>query len=56
MCCAPLLTFVDGEKFLAQHAVLLEPGLHLGPGILGRVLAIAGAVVGVETVWSWDRS
>src|SRR3954447_23934590 len=29
---------------LAEHAVCLEPRLHLRPAILGRVLAIARAV------------
>src|SRR5258705_12448960 len=36
----------------AQHVVLLEPGLHLAPCILGGFLAVAGAVIGVEAVRS----
>src|SRR5947199_10202930 len=38
------------RRALAQHPVLFEPGLHLAPGVLGRVVAIARAIVGVETM------
>ncbi len=34
----------------AQHFVLLEPRLHLVPGVLGGFLAVARPVVGVEAV------
>src|SRR3954469_1232552 len=40
----------ESAPWLAQHPVLPEPGLHLAPGILGRVLAVARAIVGVEAV------
>src|ERR1700747_2870806 len=33
-----------------EHFVFLEPGDHLVPAVLGRVLAVAGAIVGVEAV------
>src|SRR6186713_2845496 len=35
---------------LAQHPVLFEPGLHLAPRVLGRLLAVARAIVGVEAM------
>src|SRR5215468_6560607 len=34
----------------AQHAVFLQPGLHLVPAVFGRILAVAWAIVGVEAV------
>src|SRR5262245_23346539 len=34
----------------AQHVVSLEPGLHLIPGVLGGLLAVARATVGVEAM------
>src|SRR5262245_45158991 len=35
---------------LGQHFVLFEPGDHLLPGVFGRVLAVAGAIIGMEAV------
>src|SRR5262245_22166213 len=35
---------------LSEHVVLLEPDYHLLPGVLGRFLTVAGAVVGVKAV------
>src|SRR5262249_30802367 len=35
---------------LGENFVLFEPGDHLIPGILGRILAVAGAIIGMEAV------
>jgi hypothetical protein len=37
-------------KRSAQHIVPLEPGDRAVPGVFGRLLALAPAVVGVEAV------
>ena len=34
----------------SQHAVFLEPGDHLVPGVLGRLLAVARPVIGDKAV------
>src|SRR6185436_922331 len=36
--------------FPLRDAVLLEPGQHALPAVLGRLLAVARAVIGVERV------
>src|SRR5215813_670060 len=38
------------EWLSRQHAVFLEPGLQLLPRILGRLLAIARPIVGMEAM------